>query len=232
MTANQSTDLSTLGIEVLPAEVSLGESYWRVTRLQSLSQADDPGEPRLYVDLLNEFGQPALGERIRVEFEDGVQEYEVQVALAGEPGIIVPLSGRRMQRVALAGGVPTDAVVIAREGSSPAGIHSLYLIWQQTLKKVFDHYVLFGPPDSPQTHANLIIALGYILRFKPAFGFKVEEAVLAERVTIIGGPEVISPEVQERLEDAGCWIQRIAGDSRAIDRVLSQLQERGIPYLS
>ncbi len=40
----------------------------------------------------------------------------------------------------------------------------------------------------------------------------VQEAELAERVTIIGGTSTVSLDDQDRLEEAGCWIHRIEGE--------------------
>jgi hypothetical protein len=95
-------------------------------------------------------------------------------------------------------------------------------------EKPLEEYVLFGPPDTPGTQTALLLALDYLLAAQPVFGFRFEEAVRAERVLIVGGTEAVSIVDQRELAAAGCQVERISGDSRAMQQRLTELvAERG-----
>lgn len=87
-------------------------------------------------------------------------------------------------------------------------------------EKVLEHYLLFGPPNIPGTRTNFIIAQDYILRCLPVCGFSVDEALKARRVTIIGGAQAVSEADEGKLRQAGCEVERISGDSYAVERAL------------
>lgn len=89
--------------------------------------------------------------------------------------------------------------------------------------KPIQHYVLFGPVDSPRTRAHLLLAQDYLLAFKPAFGFSAAEARAAGSVTIIGGAEDVSAETEAELRAAGATTQRISG---AVAEVAAALAAR------
>ncbi|NLE77343.1 MAG: hypothetical protein GX605_11410, partial [Chloroflexi bacterium] len=96
--------------------------------------------------------------------------------------------------------------------------------------KTILHYVLFGPPERPETQADLCMAVGYLLRFAPTFGFSPDEALHADLVAIVGGEEAVSAAAEEHLRAAGCRVFRVAGASREVDARLTELEERGTPF--
>ncbi len=87
--------------------------------------------------------------------------------------------------------------------------------------KAVQHYVLFGPVDSPRTRAHLLLAQDYILAFKPAFGFNAGEARAAGSVTIIGGAADVSADTEAELRAAGATVQRVAGTVAEVSSALS-----------
>jgi hypothetical protein len=235
MTGPIINDAEAYGVSIEPAQVGLGRSYWRVTQVHHLTPQENAGNHHIYVEVLDEYDKPVPGARLRVTWAAGEDEIVTAPPGADEAGASFAMVPGQVFSVEMLGG-PSDRVVGLHadhpqegEGNAPEQ-HSFRLVWQRAIKKIFSHYVLFGPPEDPKTQSNLIIALGYILRFKPAFGFKVEEAELAERVTIIGGPAAVSLDAQDRLESAGCWVYRIEGDSRSVDRLLTELQKSGRPF--
>jgi hypothetical protein len=74
------------------------------------------------------------------------------------------------------------------------------------------------------------MALGYLLRFEPTFGFSPREAAYAELVTIVGGTESVTPAQEALLSAQGCRVRRIAGTSQDIERKLAELEDRGTPF--
>lgn len=100
-------------------------------------------------------------------------------------------------------------------------------------KKVFKHYLLFGPGAQPGTMTNLILALDYIVHFAPVVGFSIDEALNAERVTIVGGTSAVSVQDEQRLRDGGAWVARLqAADSYALENLFQQLLASGSPFSS
>lgn len=100
-------------------------------------------------------------------------------------------------------------------------------------KKVFKHYLLFGPGAQPGTMTNLILALDYIVHFAPVVGFSVDEAHNAERVTIVGGTSAVSAQDEQRLREGGSRVARLqAADSYALENLFQQLLASGSPYQS
>ncbi len=98
-------------------------------------------------------------------------------------------------------------------------------------KKIFKHYLLFGPGTQPGTLTNLILALDYIVHYAPIVGFSVDEAANAERVTIVGGPSAVSTQDEQRLRDGGSKVARLqAADSYALETLFQQLLASGSPY--
>ena len=100
-------------------------------------------------------------------------------------------------------------------------------------KKVLKHYLLFGPGTHPGTMTNLILALDYIVHFAPTVGFSIDEAMNAERVTIVGNASAVSTQEEQRLRDSGCIVARLqAADSYALENLFQQLLASGSPFPS
>jgi hypothetical protein len=93
----------------------------------------------------------------------------------------------------------------------------------QPREQAFAIYVLFGAPDAPGTRTNVVLAQDFVLRMQVASGFRVDEALLAKRVIIIGDTRGVSQADEDRLNQAGIQVQRIAGDSYAVEDALSKL---------
>src|SRR5207253_6365809 len=98
-------------------------------------------------------------------------------------------------------------------------------------KKVLKHYLLFGPGTQAGTMTNLILALDYIVHFTPTVGFSVDEALNADRVTIVGGANAVSAQDEQRLRDGGSKVARLqAQDSYALENLFQQLLASGSPF--
>ena len=101
------------------------------------------------------------------------------------------------------------------------------------VRKVLKHYLLFGPGSQTGTMTNLILALDYIIHFTPTVGFSADEALHAERVTIVGGMNAVSAQEEQRLRDGGCQVARLqAQDSYALENLFQQLLASGSPFLA
>jgi hypothetical protein len=85
------------------------------------------------------------------------------------------------------------------------------------------HYLLlpgfeWGVPDW-----YLEVIRPFVKKHRPTIGFSIEEASLAERVTVVGNSPHFSEEMIHRLELAGCLVEQIGGDGTSI---ATQLAER------
>jgi len=87
--------------------------------------------------------------------------------------------------------------------------------------KAIAEYVLFGNPGTPDSRTSMLLAVDYLLARKPAFGFVPEEAESAEQVLIIGDTQAVSAGIEDALTGAGCGVQRVSGDSLAIQQLLA-----------
>jgi hypothetical protein len=92
------------------------------------------------------------------------------------------------------------------------------------------HYVLFGPADQPATRAYLLLAQEYLLAFAPSFGFRIEEAIRADKVTILAGLDSVDVAAEGRLTAAGIAVQRIAGSVAEVAAALAARIAAGKPF--
>lgn len=107
------------------------------------------------------------------------------------------------------------------EATQPAGDKALY------------HYMLFWKRNGDWAKQDWLNAQDYIGRFAPAVGFRPDEAVQAEYVTIVGGPLGVSQEVEDWLKANGCKVDRLAGRNEAdTKRMLDELAAQGRRFRS
>lgn len=85
------------------------------------------------------------------------------------------------------------------------------------------HYLLLPTYEWGIADWHLEIIRPFVKKHQPTIGFSLAEAARASRVTVIGGPQVFSDEVLDRLRMNGCMVERICGDGTSI---ASQLAER------
>ncbi|MGE5601478.1 MAG: N-acetylmuramoyl-L-alanine amidase, partial [Nitrososphaerales archaeon] len=92
-------------------------------------------------------------------------------------------------------------------------------------------YLLFWDHGAAWAEADWGSAQGYIARFRPTTGFSVGDALLAERVVIVGGPAGVSGQDEARLRAAGAEVYRLSGKDEAdTKRMLDELAQRGTPW--
>jgi hypothetical protein len=96
-------------------------------------------------------------------------------------------------------------------------------------EKLMDRYVLFGERGTPGTYSNFLISLEYLTRFKTAFGFSVDDARRASKVTIIGGTEFVTEQEEQSIADSGATVARISGSEEDIAQRLRARLESGEP---
>ena len=66
-------------------------------------------------------------------------------------------------------------------------------------------------PDQEQAAVSIWRrATAFALTHQPVIGFSIEEAYLAQRVTIAADFETIPSEVDEKLQAAGCKVERLS----------------------
>jgi len=75
--------------------------------------------------------------------------------------------------------------------------------------KTIQHYLLLPTFEWGVSEWHWNAALAFVKMHRPACGFSVEEAGLAQRVTIFGNEQGVSPEVEMALRRAGCRVERL-----------------------
>ena len=83
---------------------------------------------------------------------------------------------------------------------------------EKTLEKNIPTYVLLPPPTHPLARAIVLAALPFLRHSRAVAGFRVEEAQHARQVLIVGDESVYASEVETMLREAGCDVDRVAGD--------------------
>ncbi len=85
------------------------------------------------------------------------------------------------------------------------------------------HYLLIPTYEWGVADWHLDVIRPFIKRHRPTIGFSVQEAALAECVTVIGSDSVFTEEDMNQLIRSGCQVDRIKGDGTSI---ATQLAER------
>ncbi len=94
-------------------------------------------------------------------------------------------------------------------------------------EKVLPLYLLLGSADDADTRTAIVLSQPYLAAHRAIAGFSLREAMRAARVLIIGGEEVVSAEDERALREAGCSVDRLAGDLYAIEQALKELAGSG-----
>jgi hypothetical protein len=102
-----------------------------------------------------------------------------------------------------------DQLFISGYARKSAGITSS-LTWP------IPHYLLLTPAQCHDHNQLLATLWSYICDTHPTIGFSLEEAVLAERVTVLDDPQGISNEDIHRLRRTGCSVERLNRDGISI----------------
>ena len=85
------------------------------------------------------------------------------------------------------------------------------------------HYLLLPKYEWGIADWHLEAIKPFVLKHQPTIGFSLEEAALANQVTVVGGEESFSEDALALLRAAGCQVERISGDGTSI---ATQLTER------
>jgi hypothetical protein len=78
------------------------------------------------------------------------------------------------------------------------------------------HYLLLPAYEWGVTDWHLSLVRPFLKKHRPVLGFSLDEAAYASRVTVIGGPLEYPDSALERLRQAGCLVERIAGSGTNI----------------
>jgi len=93
--------------------------------------------------------------------------------------------------------------------------------------KFIDRYFLFGAPSSARTAVYLDLARSYLLSHQPTFGFRIEDAMHAQRVVLMGAVEDIPQAIEDALRQTGSQVQRISGTPQQIQDALQHIDMGG-----
>lgn len=88
------------------------------------------------------------------------------------------------------------------------GAVRLQAIAAESEGKSLPHYLLL-PADEAQAVKAWRHASAFALTQRPVVGFSAQEAAMAHKVTIAGGPDAVPLSVDDDLRQAGCLVQRL-----------------------
>jgi len=84
------------------------------------------------------------------------------------------------------------------------------------------HYLLLPVQVWGIAEWHLEVVKPFVRKHRPKVGFSLKEAVLAEKVTVIGNEDVFPETVLDQLRSSGCFVERIQGDGTTIATVLAE----------
>jgi len=84
------------------------------------------------------------------------------------------------------------------------------------------HYLLLPAYEWGISDWHLEVIRPFVKKYRPTVGFSLAEAVLSNRVTVVGNQQTFSDETLDRLQKAGCLVDRISGDGTSIATQLSE----------
>jgi hypothetical protein len=84
------------------------------------------------------------------------------------------------------------------------------------------HYLLLPAYEWGIDEVHLQAIRPFLRKYRPAVGFSIDEAVLADSVTVIGDETAYAEEALNRLRQAGCRVERIQGDGTTIASLLAE----------
>jgi hypothetical protein len=84
------------------------------------------------------------------------------------------------------------------------------------------HYLLLPTDQNGIFDWHLDVIRPFVKKYMPTVGFSIEEASMADRVTVIDNPRVFPEEMLEYLSLSGCIVDRISGDGMSIATQLAQ----------
>jgi hypothetical protein len=92
----------------------------------------------------------------------------------------------------------------------------------KTVPHPIEHYLLLPTYEWGIAEWHLDVIRPFIKKHRPTVGFSIEEAALAQRVTVIGSPKIISEDELDVLRNAGAMVERINGDGISIATKLAE----------
>jgi hypothetical protein len=120
--------------------------------------------------------------------------------------IVNELKGKMFQDKTLRAEMPPDQPKGRMDGSHP-----------------IEHYLLLPCYEWGVADWHLDVIRPFVKKYRPTIGFSLQQAGLAENVTVIGNTQSFSDEQLEFLRSSGSKVERISGDGTSI---ATQLQER------
>jgi hypothetical protein len=115
-----------------------------------------------------------------------------------------------------------QSALIAVDGASSATV-DLTIAAEPPAPKPLPAYVLFGPAASHRTAVFLAVADDFLASRRPTFGFRMEDAMHAQGVLILGEEQDVSQDAEAALVAVGCQVQRVHGTIAEITAALETL---------
>jgi hypothetical protein len=133
--------LDTLGIKLIPANVQVGEQYWRLVKAEFWDEKQNQGKHHIFVDVLDAQGARIIGHEILVEWPNDRLIIVTEDKPAPEYSANFPLDISHYPPFATLGaftvsvnGLPSDRV--SGMGLPPRNIFVVYLLtFQRTLRR-------------------------------------------------------------------------------------------------
>ncbi|MBA3531371.1 MAG: hypothetical protein H0T73_05555 [Ardenticatenales bacterium] len=135
---NLDSRLGALGVGIQPANVAVGQQYWRVTEILWHDIDQSGGRHSIYVDALDESGNRVVGQTVTIAWASGSQQLVMEPKPFPEYGANFPMYAHSQAYTIYIDGIPSERVTGMGLGNLDKrnwNMHVEYLIKYQRVTK-------------------------------------------------------------------------------------------------
>lgn len=129
--------LAGLGVRVEPAGVGAGQPYWRLVEARWADERQSAGKHTIYVEVLNQHGQRAVGQPVIVQWANGNVILAVENRPPPDWGVNFAMYNCLGSYAVSVGGAPSDRIVGLGMGTAEAPDFTIHTSFYLTFRLAY-----------------------------------------------------------------------------------------------